>query len=183
MPYVADMGFTHVELLPITEHPFGGSWGYQPLSLFAPSSPLWDPGGFRAFRRCCARGRPRRDPRLGAGAFSDGSAWPRPLRRYRALRISRSARGVSPRLEHLIYNFGRREVQGFLIASALFWLERFHVDGLRVDAVASMLYRDYSRQDRRMGAQTSTAAGKISRRSRSCGISMRSSPSAARAPS
>ena len=139
------MGFTHVELLPITEHPFGGSWGYQPLGLFAPTARFGPPEDFARFVDALHRAGIGVHPRLGAGAFPDRRARPRPLRRHRALRASRSARGLPSRLEHLIYNFGRREVQGFLIASALHWLEHFHVDGLRVDAVASMLYRDYSR--------------------------------------
>ena len=140
------MGFTHIELLPITEHPFDGSWGYQPLGLFAPTARFGPPEGFARFVDALPSRRHRRDPRLGAGAFPDRRARPGALRRHRALRARRSARGLPPRLEHLIYNFGRREVQGFLIANALYWLEHFHVDGLRVDAVASMLYRDYSRK-------------------------------------
>jgi 1,4-alpha-glucan branching enzyme len=147
IPYVLDMGFTHVELLPITEHPFGGSWGYQPLGLFAPSGRFGAPEGFARFvDRLHAAGLgiildwvPAHFPTDPHGlARFDGTA----LYEYLDPR-----EGFHRDWNTYIYNFGRREVQGFLIASALHWLERFHVDGLRVDAVASMLYRDYSRSE------------------------------------
>jgi 1,4-alpha-glucan branching enzyme len=145
IPYVVDMGFTHVELMPITEYPFGGSWGYQPLSLFAPTGRFGSPEGFARFVDALHQ--------AGIGIILD---WvpahfptdPHGLARFdgTALYEHRDPReGFHRDWNTLIYNFGRREVQGFLIASALHWLERFHVDGLRVDAVASMLYRDYSR--------------------------------------
>jgi 1,4-alpha-glucan branching enzyme len=145
IPYLVDMGFTHLELLPITEHPFGGSWGYQPLSLFAPTARFGSPDGFA-----------RLVDRLhgaGIGLILDWVPAHFPTDSHGLARFDGSAlyEHLDPRegfhrdWNTFIYNFGRREVQGFLIASALHWLEHFHVDGLRVDAVASMLYRDYSR--------------------------------------
>ena len=146
IPYLADLGFTHVELLPITEHPFGGSWGYQPLGLFAPSARFGPPEAFARFvdapacgehRSRCSTGCRRTSRPIAHGlARFDGTA----LYEYLDPR-----EGFHRDWNTYIYNFGRHEVQGFLIASALHWLERYHVDGLRVDAVASMLYRDYSR--------------------------------------
>jgi 1,4-alpha-glucan branching enzyme len=146
VPYVALMGFTHVELLPIAEFPFGGSWGYQPLGLFAPTGRLGPVEQFRHFVDCCHR--------EGIGVIVDWVPGHFPTDPYGLARFD-----GTPLYEHAdpkegfhqdwntyIYNMGRREVQGFLIASAVHWLEEFHVDGLRVDAVASMLYRDYSRQ-------------------------------------
>ena len=154
VPYLVDMGFTHVELLPITEHPFGGSWGYQPLGMFAPSGRFGPPAGLVAASstRCMPP---------ASASFSTGCR--RISRTIRmASRVSTAPRSTSTSIRArdfisdwntYIYNFGRREVQGFLIASALYWLEHFHIDGLRVDAVASMLYRDYSRQRRRVGSE------------------------------
>ncbi len=145
VPYVKDMGFTHVQLLPIMEHPFGGSWGYQPLGQFAPSSRLGSPEGFRMFvDRCHAAGVgvildwvPAHFPTDAHGlAQFDGTA----LYEHQDPR-----EGFHRDWNTLIYNLGRNEVRAFLIGSALFWLEHYHVDGIRVDAVASMLYRDYSR--------------------------------------
>ncbi len=144
-PYCAGMGFTHLELLPIMEHPFGGSWGYQPLGQFAPSAPLGSPEGFARFvDRCHA---------MGVGVLLDWVPAHFPTDAHGLARFD-----GTPLYEHgdpregfhqdwntYIFNLGRNEVRGFLIASALFWLEHYHVDGLRVDAVASMLYRDYSR--------------------------------------
>jgi 1,4-alpha-glucan branching enzyme len=147
IPYVADMGFTHLELLPITEHPFGGSWGYQPLGMFAPTARYGSPQGFARFVDALHRANigiildwvPAHFPSDAHGlARFDGTAL------YEHLN---PREGFHHDWNTFIYNFGRREVQGFLIASALYWLENFHVDGLRVDAVASMLYRDYSRKE------------------------------------
>jgi 1,4-alpha-glucan branching enzyme len=146
VPYVREMGFSHVELMPVAEHPFGGSWGYQPLSLFAPSARFGPPDGFAGFVDACHRANigvivdwvPAHFPTDAHGmARFDGTA----LYEHQDPR-----EGYHHDWNTYIYNVGRREVQGFLIASGLYWLEHFHVDGLRVDAVASMLYRDYSRQ-------------------------------------
>ena len=147
IPYVLDMGFTHVELLPITEHPFGGSWGYQPLGLFAPTGRFGAPEGFARFVD--------RLHAAGVGIILDWVPAHFPTDPHGLARFDGTAlyeyldprEGLHRDWNTYIYNFGRREVQGFLIASALHWLEHFHVDGLRVDAVASMLYRDYSRSE------------------------------------
>ncbi|MCK7475309.1 MAG: hypothetical protein MZV49_21590 [Rhodopseudomonas palustris] len=147
-PTRADMGFTHLELLPVSEHPFDGSWGYQPLGLYAPTARFGDAGGLRAASstRCHAR-RPRRAARLGAGALSRPTRTAWRTSTARALYEYADPReGFHRDWNTLIYNFGRTEVRNFLVGNALYWLERYGVDGLRVDAVASMLYRDYSRK-------------------------------------
>jgi 1,4-alpha-glucan branching enzyme len=146
VPYLVEMGFTHVEFLPITEHPFGGSWGYQPLGLFAPSGRYGPPSGLAQFVETLHD--------AGIGIILDWVPAHFPTDPHGLARFDGTAlyEHLDPRegFHHdwntFIYNLGRREVQGFLIASALFWLEHFHIDGLRVDAVASMLYRDYSRK-------------------------------------
>jgi 1,4-alpha-glucan branching enzyme len=145
VPYVQALGFTHIELLPIMEHPFGGSWGYQPLGQFAPTARLGPPQAFGLFvDRCHAAGLgvildwvPAHFPTDAHGlAWFDGTA----LYEHQDPR-----EGFHRDWNTFIYNHGRNEVRAFLIGSALFWLEHYHVDALRVDAVASMLYRDYSR--------------------------------------
>src|SRR5579862_9809147 len=147
IPYVADLGFTHIELLPITEHPLDASWGYQPIGLFAPTRRFGEPAGFARFvDRAHAAGigvildwAPAHFPTDAHGlAHFDG----RPLYEHWDPK-----RGFHPDWNTAIYDFGRREVANFLYASALYWVDRFHVDGLRVDAVASMLYLDYSRRE------------------------------------
>ena len=143
--YAADMGFTHIELLPIMEYPFGGSWGYQPLSQFAPSARFGRPEDFAGFVDACHR--------AGLGVILDWVPAHFPTDAHGMARFdgthlyehSDPREGFHQDWNTLIYNLGRNEVSGYLIASAIWWLETFHVDGLRVDAVASMLYRDYSR--------------------------------------
>ncbi|MFN8850033.1 MAG: 1,4-alpha-glucan branching protein GlgB [Inhella sp.] len=143
--YVAGLGFTHIELLPISEHPFDGSWGYQTLGLFAPSRRFGPPEQFEVFVQACHDHGlgllldwvPAHFPTDGFGmARFDGTA----LYEYQDPK-----EGFHRDWNTLIYNFGRSEVRSFLASNALYWVERWGVDGLRVDAVASMLYRDYSR--------------------------------------
>ena len=144
--YVQQMGFTHVELLPITEHPFVGSWGYQPIGLYAPTSRFGPPEAFADFVD--------RLHQAGIGVIMDWVPAHFPSDAYGLARFDGTAlyEHEDPRLgfhqdwNTLIYNFGRVEVANFLRANALFWLGRYHIDGLRVDAVASMLYLDYSRK-------------------------------------
>ena len=153
VPYAVDMGFTHVEFLPISEHPFSGSWGYQPIGLFAPTSRFGDPDAFIRLVRACHD--------AGLGVIVDWVPAHFPSDAHGLVRFDGTHlyEHQDPRLgfhkdwNTLIYNFGRREVANFLTSNALFWLERLGVDGLRVDAVASMLYRDYSRNEGRVDTQ------------------------------
>jgi 1,4-alpha-glucan branching enzyme len=147
VPYVRDLGFTHVELLPVMLHPFGGSWGYQPLGLFVPMPELGSAGDFAGFVD--------RSHAAGIGVILDWVPAHFPTDAHGLARFDGTAlyehldprEGVHREWNTYIYNLGRNEVRGFLIGSALFWLKHFHADGLRVDAVASMLYRDYSRRE------------------------------------
>ena len=143
--YARDLGFTHIEFLPVSEHPFDGSWGYQPTGLFAPTSRFGSPADFSHLVDAC------HEQGLGVlldwvpGHFPDD---PHGLGRFDGTALYEHANPMQGRhldWGTLIYNFGRTEVVNFLVSNALFWLERYAIDGLRVDAVASMLYLDYSR--------------------------------------
>jgi 1,4-alpha-glucan branching enzyme len=145
--YVRDMGFTHIEFLPVTEHPFDGSWGYQPTGLFAPTSRFGSPADFAALIDACHRAGLAVLIDWVPGHFPDD---PHGLARFDGTAVYEHANPMQGRhldWNTLIYNFGRTEIANFLLASGLFWLDRYRADGLRVDAVASMLYLDYSRPE------------------------------------
>ena len=146
VPYLVDLGFTHVEFLPVMEHPFGGSWGYQVTSYFAPTARFGDPDGLRLLVD--------RLHQAGIGVIVDWVPAHFPKDDFALARFDGTplyedpnpSRGEHPDWGTYVFNFGRREVRNFLVANALYWLEEFHIDGLRVDAVASMIYLDYSRE-------------------------------------
>jgi 1,4-alpha-glucan branching enzyme len=146
VPYVKQMGFTHLELLPISEYPFDGSWGYQPIALYAPTSRHGTPADFARFVDRCHR--------EGIGVLLDWVPGHFPTDAHGLVYFdgthlyehSDPRLGMHQDWNTLIYNYGRHEVANYLLANAMFWLDRYHIDGLRVDAVASMLYLDYSRQ-------------------------------------
>ncbi|MCK6424914.1 MAG: 1,4-alpha-glucan branching protein GlgB [Burkholderiaceae bacterium] len=147
VPYARDLGFTHLELMPVHEHPFDGSWGYQPTGLYAPTSRFGSPEDFRAFVEAAQA--------AGLGVILDWVPAHFPsdahgLAKFDGTCLYEHAdrrEGFHQDWNTLIYNYGRTEVRNYLVGNALYWIERFGIDGLRVDAVASMLYRDYSRKD------------------------------------
>jgi len=147
IPYVKELGFTHIELLPVSEHPFDGSWGYQPIGLYAPTARFGTPDDFRYFVETAHA--------QGIGVLLDWVPGHFPtdahgLATFDGTHLYEHAdprEGFHQDWNTLIFNYGRREVRNYLVGNALYWIERFGIDGLRVDAVASMLYRDYSRKE------------------------------------
>ncbi len=146
IPYAVDMGFTHIELMPVSEHPLDESWGYQPIGLFAPTRRFGDPAGFARLVD--------RAHQAGLGVILDWTPAHFPVDPHGLAHFDGEPlyehgdprRGFHPDWNTAIYDFGRREVANVLTANALYWMDRFHIDGLRVDAVASMLHLDYSRE-------------------------------------
>ena len=147
IPYVKELGFTHIELLPVSEHPFDGSWGYQPIGLYAPTARFGTPEDFRYFVDTA------HDHGLGVlldwvpGHFPTDAHGLAQLDGTHLYEHADPREGFHQDWNTLIFNYGRREVLNYLVGNALYWIERFGIDGLRVDAVASMLYRDYSRKE------------------------------------
>ncbi|MDO9597244.1 MAG: 1,4-alpha-glucan branching protein GlgB, partial [Azoarcus sp.] len=147
VPYVRDQGFTHIELMPVHEHPFDGSWGYQPTGLYAPTSRFGTPAEFRALVQAAHD--------AGLGVILDWVPAHFPSDEHGLANFDGTAlyehgdprEGFHQDWNTLIYNYGRTEVRNYLVGNALYWIERYGIDGLRVDAVASMLYRDYSRKE------------------------------------
>lgn len=147
LDYIDELGFTHLQLMPVMEHPFTGSWGYQPIGMFAPTFRFGSPDKLRALVNAAHQ--------RGIGVLLDWVPAHFPMDSHGLGRFDGTAlyehadsrRGVHPDWNTFIYNYGRAEVIDFLVSNALYWIEEFHVDGLRMDAVASMLYLDYSREE------------------------------------